>query len=182
LHRVRSSDTRDNAFVEARPGRKKISRNLLHAISPHSPGFILLACPSSSIDFEPRHSGFVRFTSNCKLLADRQGVSGVVAESSRSRPGWQFYINKSTRPTRQNPAGVKNHAISSGSTESHSIAFTLSIIAIAATNFQTYYRTSVSNRCHARCSSVSCTYPGIDVGGFKLPRLISCDQPNSYSR
>jgi hypothetical protein len=96
LHRVRSSDTRDNAFVEARPGRKKISRNLLHAISPHSPGFILLACPSSSIDFEPRHSGFVRFTSNCKLLADRQGVSGVVAESSRSRPGWQFYINKST--------------------------------------------------------------------------------------
>jgi hypothetical protein len=53
VHRVRSSDTRDDAFVEARPGRKKISRNLLHAISPHSPGFILLACPSSSIDFEP---------------------------------------------------------------------------------------------------------------------------------
>jgi len=55
---VHLEHTRD-AFVEARPGREKISRNLLYAHIPHStpPGFVLLASRiptfSSSIDFEP---------------------------------------------------------------------------------------------------------------------------------
>jgi hypothetical protein len=55
---VHLEPTRD-AFVEARPGREKISRNLLYAHIPHStpPGFVLLASRiptfSSSIDFEP---------------------------------------------------------------------------------------------------------------------------------
>jgi len=52
------SDTRD-AFVEARPGRKKISRNLLHAQIPSLPGLILsrrrvpIFAFAASIDFEP---------------------------------------------------------------------------------------------------------------------------------
>jgi hypothetical protein len=71
---VRSSDTRD-AFVEARPGRKKISRNLLHAISPHSSRphpprvFIIFQHRLRAVTFR-----FCSLHVELQLLADRQVV------------------------------------------------------------------------------------------------------------
>jgi hypothetical protein len=196
--RVRSSDTRD-AFVEPRPGSKKISRKLItrqipsspaSSRPPPSPRVSISAHPASSTRHRLRAAtfGFRSLHVELQLLADRQVVSGVVAESSRCRLGWQFYINKSTVHYTAHEAEPRG----SGKPTPYHPATRQTIRCI----HPIYYRSPssslrpifrpVANRqfpiTAPRCSSVSCTYPGIDVGGFKLRRLISCDQPNSGFR
>jgi hypothetical protein len=93
-----------------------------HTSRLHSPRAFV--CSSPSISFKLRNSGSVRFTSNCSWLLTAKVASGVVAESSRSGPRWQFYINKSTAhytPHEAEPRGSAKHIISSGSAESHSL-------------------------------------------------------------
>jgi hypothetical protein len=165
--RVRSSDTRD-AFVEPRPGRKKISRKLItrqipsspaSSRPPPSPRVSIIAHPASSTRHRLRAAtfGFRSLHVELQLLADRQVVSGVVAESSRCRLGWQFYINKSTarytaheaeprgsgKPTPYHPATRTSHSLQ------FTLSFIASIIVVAATHFQTCCKPSVSNHCPA---------------------------------
>jgi hypothetical protein len=184
-----ASDTRD-AFVEPRPGSKKISRKLIIPLSPASRPPSSSRVPSSSI---PHPAS----TSSCDIVrvsfASRQ-IAAPCRPPGRVRSRCRI-ITLPTRlavlykqiygPRGRTPRVWKTHTISSGNTESHSLHSPYLLSPSSSSSLRPIFRPAVNRQfpiTAPRCSSVSCTYPGIDVGGFKLRRLISCDQPSSGSR
>lgn len=185
VHRVRqASDTRD-AFVEARPGRKKISSKLITRPYPLTPGSILLAClllsnPSClSIQQASTSSRDIQvlFASRriaAALLTDRhrtqvvvRGCYRIIALATRLAVLYKQIYSPLHGPRGRTPRVWKTtpyHPAARKAIQLHS-PYLLSPSS-PATSFQTCCKTSVSNHCHARCSSVSCTYPRIDAGGF----------------
>jgi hypothetical protein len=185
-----ASDTRD-AFVEPRPGSKKISRKLIIPSSPASsrpPSSSRV--PSSSIPHPASTSScdIVRVSFSSRQIAAPCRPPGRVRSRCRiiTLPTRLAVLYKQIYgPRGRTPRVWKIHTISSGNTESHSLHSPYLLSPSSSSSLRPIFRPAANRQfpiTAPRCSSVSCTYPGIDVGGFKLRRLISCDQPSSGSR